>query len=94
MTFTKYTNAPVFGNKETGTVFDGYVWIDNGRYRMGENGKGVAKAYEIHSTSANRLITRLLGFAFHSGTSCKILMSELILVFSYSIHTRFPFSQY
>ena len=34
MTFTKYTNAPVFGNKETGTVFDGYVWIDNGRYRM------------------------------------------------------------
>ncbi len=34
MTFSKYSDAPVFGNSETGTVFDGYVWIDNGRYRM------------------------------------------------------------
>ena len=33
-TFTKYSNGPVFGNKETGTVFDGYVWKDNGKYRM------------------------------------------------------------
>lgn len=40
MTFTKYTNAPVFGNKETGTVFDGYVWIDNGRYRMDFSWRG------------------------------------------------------
>ena len=33
-TFTKYSNGPVFGNEETGTVFDGYVWKDNGKYRM------------------------------------------------------------
>ncbi len=32
--FTKYGNSPVFGNDETGTFFDAYVWRDNGRYRM------------------------------------------------------------
>ena len=34
MYFTKYSDAPVFGNSETGTTFDGYVWHDGGRYRM------------------------------------------------------------
>ena len=34
MSFIKYPSTPVFGNVETGTVFDAYVWIDNGRYRM------------------------------------------------------------
>ena len=34
MTFEKYGSSPVFGNAETGTVFDGYVWMDGGRYRM------------------------------------------------------------
>ena len=32
--FGKYGDAPVFGNRETGTVFDAYVWRDNGRLRM------------------------------------------------------------
>ena len=34
MTFEKYGTSPVFGNAETGTVFDGYIWMDGGRYRM------------------------------------------------------------
>ena len=34
MTFTKYSNGPVFGGPELGVVFDGYVWRDGGRYRM------------------------------------------------------------
>lgn len=32
--FKKYENNPVFGDDATGTVFDVYTWIDNGRYRM------------------------------------------------------------
>ena len=32
--FEKYANRPVFGDEKTGTVFDAYVWIDNGKYRM------------------------------------------------------------
>ena len=32
--FVKYENNPVFGNEETGTTFDAYVWKDGGRYRM------------------------------------------------------------
>ncbi len=32
--FKKYEGGPVFGNSETGTVFDAYVWRDNGRLRM------------------------------------------------------------
>ena len=32
--FEKLKNNPVFGDKSTGTVFDAYVWIDNGKYRM------------------------------------------------------------
>lgn len=32
--FTKYENNPVFGDVETRTVFDAYVWMDNGKYRM------------------------------------------------------------
>ncbi|MBO5454641.1 MAG: hypothetical protein J6A69_11880 [Clostridia bacterium] len=32
--FQKYAKNPVFGNKSTGTVFDAYVWFDNGKYRM------------------------------------------------------------
>lgn len=32
--FKKYENNPVFGDKKTGTVFDAYVWKDNGKYRM------------------------------------------------------------
>lgn len=34
MSFIKYSSSPVFGNAETGTTFDGYVWRDGGRYRM------------------------------------------------------------
>ena len=34
MTFTKYENNPVFGNKEMGTAFDAYVTYDGGKYRM------------------------------------------------------------
>ena len=33
-TFKKYEGGPVFGDGETGTVFDAYVWRDNGRLRM------------------------------------------------------------
>ena len=32
--FEKYENGPVFGNRETGTMFDAYVWKDKGRFRM------------------------------------------------------------
>lgn len=32
--FTKYENNPVFGDEETGTVFDACVTRDGGRYRM------------------------------------------------------------
>ncbi len=38
--FTKYENNPVFGNKEIGTVFDAYVWKDNGKYRMDFSWRG------------------------------------------------------
>ena len=34
MKFTKRCEGPVFGNEETGTVFDCYVWMDKGSYRM------------------------------------------------------------
>ena len=40
MTFTKYSDCPVFGNAETGTVFDAYVWTDRGRYRMDFSWRG------------------------------------------------------
>jgi len=40
MGFIKYSEAPVFGNTETGTVFDGYVWMENGRYRMDFSWRG------------------------------------------------------
>ena len=40
MTFTKYSDAPVFGDEKTGTVFDGYVWMDKGRYRMDFSWRG------------------------------------------------------
>ena len=33
-TFTKHEYNPIFGDKSTGTVYDVYVWKDNGRYRM------------------------------------------------------------
>ena len=26
--FQKYAENPVFGNEQTGTVFDAYVWMD------------------------------------------------------------------
>lgn len=32
--FEKYGDKPVFGNIETGTMFDAYVWKQNGRLRM------------------------------------------------------------
>ena len=32
--FTKHENSPVFGSRETGTMFDAYVWKQNGRLRM------------------------------------------------------------
>ena len=32
--FIKHFDRPVFGDESTGTVFDAYVWVDNGRYRM------------------------------------------------------------
>ena len=32
--FKKYENSPVFGSRETGTMFDAYVWKQNGRLRM------------------------------------------------------------
>ena len=32
--FHKYEKNPVFGNVETGTTFDAYVWKDDGKYRM------------------------------------------------------------
>lgn len=32
--FIKHENNPVFGNEDTGTTFDAYVWRDGGRYRM------------------------------------------------------------
>lgn len=32
--FVKYENNPVFGDDSTGTVFDVYTWIDEGKYRM------------------------------------------------------------
>jgi len=32
--FRKYGNSPVFGSRETGTMFDAYVWKQNGRLRM------------------------------------------------------------
>ena len=32
--FIKHFDGPVFGNESIGTVFDAYVWVDNGRYRM------------------------------------------------------------
>ena len=32
--FKKYGDAPVFGDIGTGTMFDAYVWKQNGRFRM------------------------------------------------------------
>ena len=32
--FKKHGSSPVFGNEQTGTVFDAYVWQDGGKYRM------------------------------------------------------------
>ena len=32
--FKKYSDGPVFGSIETGTMFDAYVWKQNGRLRM------------------------------------------------------------
>ena len=32
--FKKYGDSPVFGSTETGTMFDAYVWKQNGRLRM------------------------------------------------------------
>ena len=32
--FRKNENSPVFGSPETGTMFDAYVWKQNGRIRM------------------------------------------------------------
>ncbi len=32
--FQKYGDAPVFGSIDTGTMFDAYVWKQNGRLRM------------------------------------------------------------
>lgn len=32
--FAKFPMNPVFGDQSTGTVFDAYVWRDNGKYRM------------------------------------------------------------
>ena len=32
--FQKYGDGPVFGSRETGTMFDAYVWQQNGRLRM------------------------------------------------------------
>ena len=32
--FQKYGDGPVFGSPETGTMFDAYVWRQNGRLRM------------------------------------------------------------
>ena len=32
--FIKHFDRPVFGDESTGTVFDAYIWVDNGRYRM------------------------------------------------------------
>lgn len=34
MAFIKHPGGPVFGDESTGTTFDGYVWKENGRYRM------------------------------------------------------------
>ena len=38
--FKKYSGNPVFGNAETGTVFDAYVWKDGDRYRMDFSWRG------------------------------------------------------
>ena len=32
--FKKRIGSPVFGNESTGSVFDAYVWMDGGKYRM------------------------------------------------------------
>ena len=32
--FTKYGDGPVFCSKETGTMFDAYVWRDWGRLTL------------------------------------------------------------
>jgi hypothetical protein len=32
--FKKYGEGPVFGSRETGTMFDAYTWKQNGRLRM------------------------------------------------------------
>lgn len=32
--FHKFEGSPVFGNRETGTMFDAYVWKQNGQLRM------------------------------------------------------------
>ncbi|MBR6762600.1 MAG: exo-alpha-sialidase [Clostridia bacterium] len=32
--FQKHEKSPVFGSRETGTMFDAYVWHQNGRLRM------------------------------------------------------------
>lgn len=32
--FQKSAENPIFGNEQTGTVFDAYVWMDEGKYRM------------------------------------------------------------
>jgi len=38
--FKKYAGNPVFGDEKTGTVFDAYVWKDNGKYRMDFSWRG------------------------------------------------------
>lgn len=38
--FEKPFATPVFGNTETGTVFDAYVWMDGGKYRMDFSWRG------------------------------------------------------
>ena len=40
MNFKKFAQNPVFGNKDTGTVFDAYVWQDGGKYRMDFSWRG------------------------------------------------------
>ena len=40
MTFTKHAPGQVFGDASTGTVFDGYVWMDGGRFRMDFSWRG------------------------------------------------------
>ena len=38
--FKKIQKNPVFGDKNTGTVFDAYVWMDGEKYRMDFSWRG------------------------------------------------------